>query len=107
MPFVVVPPPIAGAAMGEFVRNAWYPAAWSRDVAYSLTARRILGQRVVLYRTGTGAIAALEDACPHRLAPLSMGRLKGDAVECGYHGMTFDGSGQCVRIPGQPIIPPN
>ncbi len=55
----------------------------------------------MLYRTSTGAVAALEDACPHRLTPLSMGRLKGDAIECGYHGMTFDCRGQCVRIPGQ------
>jgi phenylpropionate dioxygenase-like ring-hydroxylating dioxygenase large terminal subunit len=93
--------------MDEFVRNAWYPAAWSRDVARALTARRILGRRIVLYRTGMGAIVALDDACPHRLAPLSMGRLSGDAVECGYHGMTFDGTGQCTRIPGQPIIPAN
>jgi phenylpropionate dioxygenase-like ring-hydroxylating dioxygenase large terminal subunit len=91
--------------MGDYVRNAWYPAAWSRDVSRELTSRRILGQRVVLYRTSTGAVAALEDACPHRLTPLSMGRLKGDAIECGYHGMTFDCRGQCVRIPGQSKIP--
>ena len=36
-----------------------------------------------------------------------MGRLKGDAIECGYHGLTFDCSGQCVRIPGQPNVPAN
>jgi vanillate O-demethylase monooxygenase subunit len=93
--------------MAEFVRNAWYPAAWSRDVSRALTQRRILGRLVVLYRTESGTLAALDDACPHRLAPLSMGRLKGDTIECGYHGLTFDCSGQCVRIPGQPIVPPN
>ena len=59
----------------------------------------------MLYRTSSGAIAALEDACPHRLTPLSMGRLRGDTVECGYHGMTFDCAGRCVRIPGQQTIP--
>jgi len=91
--------------MDEYVHNAWYPAAWSRDVVHALTPRRILGQCVVLYRTSSGAVAALEDACPHRLTPLSMGRLQGDTVECGYHGMTFDGAGRCVRIPGQPTIP--
>jgi vanillate O-demethylase monooxygenase subunit len=91
--------------MDEFVRNAWYPAAWSRDIAAALTPRRILGEQVVLYRTSAGAIAALEDACPHRLMPLSMGRLKDDTIECGYHGMTFDCAGRCVRIPGQPHIP--
>ena len=93
--------------MPEYVRNAWYPAAWSRDVAPTLIKRRILGEDVVLYRTTTGTVAALEDACPHRLAPLSMGRLKGDAIECGYHGMTFNCRGECIRIPGQPTIPRN
>jgi phenylpropionate dioxygenase-like ring-hydroxylating dioxygenase large terminal subunit len=93
--------------MGDYVRNAWYPAAWSRDIARELISRRILEQEIVLYRTGTGSVAALEDVCPHRLTPLSMGRLKGDTIECGYHGMTFDCRGECVRIPGQAIIPRN
>jgi phenylpropionate dioxygenase-like ring-hydroxylating dioxygenase large terminal subunit len=93
--------------MGDYVRNAWYPAAWSRDIARELASRRILEQDVVLYRTSTGSVAALENVCPHRLTPLSMGRLKGDNIECGYHGMTFDCRGECVRIPGQPIIPRN
>lgn len=94
-------------APAAFVRNAWYPAAWSRDLGRTLTARKVLGEQIVLYRKEDGRIAALDDICPHRFAPLSMGKLKGDAVECGYHGMTFDGRGRCVRIPGQPIIPGN
>jgi vanillate O-demethylase monooxygenase subunit len=93
--------------MAEYVRNAWYPAAWSRDVAHELTSRRILEQEVVLYRTSSGSVAALEDVCPHRLTPLSMGRLKDDTIECGYHGMTFDCRGACVRIPGQATLPRN
>jgi phenylpropionate dioxygenase-like ring-hydroxylating dioxygenase large terminal subunit len=93
--------------MADFVRNAWYPAAWTRDIGRSLTSRKILGEGAVLYRMQDGGIAALEDICPHRFAPLSMGKLKGDTVECGYHGMTFDCSGKCVRIPGQKIIPAN
>jgi vanillate O-demethylase monooxygenase subunit len=91
--------------MTEYVFNTWYPAAWSRDLSHELAPRRILDRSLVLYRTSTGAIAALDDACPHRFAPLSIGRLKGDNIECGYHGMTFDCTGQCIRIPGQPIIP--
>jgi phenylpropionate dioxygenase-like ring-hydroxylating dioxygenase large terminal subunit len=92
--------------MDSFVRNAWYPAAWSRDVVHQPTQRRILGDLVCLYRASTGAVVAFDDACPHRLAPLSMGKLKGDALECGYHGMTFDCTGKCIRIPGQAVIPP-
>jgi phenylpropionate dioxygenase-like ring-hydroxylating dioxygenase large terminal subunit len=93
--------------MGDYVRNAWYPAAWSRDIGRELISRRILGDDIVLYRTSSGSVAALEDVCPHRFTPLSMGRLKGDTIECGYHGMTFDCRGECVRIPGQAIIPRN
>ena len=91
--------------MSRFARNAWYPAGWGRDVSRAPTQRKILGELVVLYRKENGAIVALDDICPHRLAPLSMGKVKGDTLECGYHGMTFDCSGRCVRIPGQPTIP--
>ena len=91
--------------MGEFVRNAWYPAAWSREIKQTVEARRILDEPVCLWRGASGTVFALDDACPHRLSPLSCGKVKGDAVECGYHGMTFAGTGHCIRIPGQDTIP--
>ena len=91
--------------MAHYVLNTWYPIAWSRDVGRKLEARRIVEQNVVLYRTQAGGVVAMEDACPHRLLPLSMGKLRGDHVECGYHGMTYDCSGKCVRVPGQEIVP--
>ena len=56
---------------------------------------------MVFYRTESGNPAALLDRCPHRLLPLSKGTLKGDTIECGYHGLSFDCSGSCVRAPGQ------
>ena len=87
-------------------RNTWYPLTWSRNVTRKLSRHRILGMDLVVYRSEAGEAIALDDACPHRLAPLSMGKLKGDAIECGYHGMTFGPDGRCVRVPGQPIIPP-
>lgn len=92
--------------MNNFVLNTWYPLTWSRNVGRALSAHRIVGQQVVLYRTEGGKTVAMEDVCPHRLVPLSMGRLRGDAIECGYHGMTYDCSGKCVRVPGQDMIPP-
>src|SRR5690606_18086451 len=91
---------------GTFVKNAWYVAAWSKEVGRRLLPRTILGEQVVLYRREDGAPAALADRCPHKLAPLSLGELQGDHVQCGYHGMEFDCSGACVRIPGQQNIPP-
>lgn len=85
-----------------FIRNTWYVAARSEDIAHALTPLTILGDAVVLFRRPDGTPAALEDACPHRKLPLSMGRLEGDRVVCGYHGLTFDGSGACTAAPTQP-----
>jgi vanillate O-demethylase monooxygenase subunit len=45
----------------------------------------------------------LFDRCPHRFAPLSAGRLIGDDIQCGYHGLKFDCSGACVSNPHGPI----
>jgi phenylpropionate dioxygenase-like ring-hydroxylating dioxygenase large terminal subunit len=92
--------------LSNFLNNAWYVVALSPDVGRTLKPVRLLSQAIVLYRTQEGAPVALEDACPHRKLPLSMGRLKGDAVECGYHGLTFDGQGQCIDAATQQRIPP-
>jgi vanillate O-demethylase monooxygenase subunit len=83
-----------------FLRNAWYVAAREQDLAAGLYPARILGEEVVLYRTESGDSVALQDTCPHRKLPLSMGRLMGDQVECGYHGLVFDRMGHCTRAPG-------
>ncbi|ODN72396.1 aromatic ring-hydroxylating dioxygenase subunit alpha [Methylobrevis pamukkalensis] len=88
-----------------FVRNAWYVAALDRTVDRSLRQVRMLGENVLLYRRQDGVAVALEDACPHRKLPLSMGRLLGDEVECGYHGLRFDCGGVCTRVPGAEKIP--
>ena len=88
-----------------FLKNAWYVAAQSGEIGRELTQRWITGDPVVLYRTEAGQVAAMEDRCPHRRAALSKGRLVGDDIQCGYHGITFDCSGVCVRIPGQEEIP--
>lgn len=83
-----------------FLRNAWYVAEWERNIGDSPLAVTILGENVAIYRGASREYAALADACPHRKVPLSMGRVNGDDLECGYHGLVFDCSGQCVRAPG-------
>jgi phenylpropionate dioxygenase-like ring-hydroxylating dioxygenase large terminal subunit len=88
-----------------FLRNAWYVAALDSELTDKLMPVKILNERIVLYRKSDGHAVALEDACVHRKLPLSMGRIKGDNVECAYHGMTYDGSGQCVRLPCADRIP--
>lgn len=90
-----------------FLRNCWYVAAWDHEVhRLKLTRRILLNEPVLLYRKVDGTPAALEDRCAHRHAPLSMGKQKGDAIECRYHGLQFDPNGKCVRIPSQDSIPP-
>jgi vanillate O-demethylase monooxygenase subunit len=89
-----------------FLKNAWYVAAWSHEIGRTLTSRWISDEPLVLFRTEAGRVAVLEDRCPHRRAALSLGQLIGDTVQCGYHGVTVDCSGACVRIPGQDTIPP-
>ena len=81
------------------IRNAWYCAAWSDEVASGLVARRILNTPILLYRTEAGKAVALLDVCPHKLAPLHLGVKIGDSVQCGYHGLEFDSTGKCVRNP--------
>ena len=91
-----------------FLRNCWYVAGWSHHFPDSTpVARTMLGDPIVLYRTADGAVAALEDRCCHRLAPLSKGRCEGDDLRCMYHGLKFAPSGQCVEIPGQSVVPPH
>ena len=88
-----------------FLRNAWYVAAWTTEIGDAPFARTILNEPVVLFRTPDG-IVALEDRCCHRSLPLSLGRVVGDRVQCGYHGLEFDATGACVKVPGQTRIPP-
>ena len=89
----------------NFVKNAWYVAGWSTDFDDALTPITIVGEHLVMFRTSDGDVVALEDRCPHRLLPLSKGKRIGDTVQCGYHGMTFNSAGACVRVPGQTNLP--
>jgi len=91
-----------------FIRNEWYTAGWSQDLPRGeskILARTICNERIVLFRDPQGKVAALEDRCPHRGAPLRVGELVPEGIQCGYHGLVFDGRGQCVHIPGQTNIP--
>ena len=90
-----------------FPLNAWYAAAWDVDLKHALFPRTICGKHVVMYRQSNGQVCALEDACWHRLVPLSKGRLDGDTVVCGYHGLKFNAQGRCTYMPSQDTINPS
>jgi len=86
-----------------FLREHWYVAAWAEEIGEAPVARVILGEPIVLFRKADGAPVALEDRCPHRNLPLSAGRRRGDALECGYHGMVFAADGVCTFVPNQAV----
>jgi phenylpropionate dioxygenase-like ring-hydroxylating dioxygenase large terminal subunit len=88
-----------------FARNAWYVAAWADEVGEKVLPRRICDDPVVLFRQKGGKVAALEDRCCHRAAPLRCGEVVERGLQCGYHGLIFDGTGRCVHIPWQDRIP--
>lgn len=90
----------------QFIRNTWYAAGWSNELGRNLTARTILNEPIVLFRTESGQAVALADRCAHRFVPLSRGKLKGDVLECGYHGLCYDATGACISNPhGDHMIP--
>jgi phenylpropionate dioxygenase-like ring-hydroxylating dioxygenase large terminal subunit len=93
-------------AVAMFVKNCWYVAAFTGEIKNRPLARRFVGEPVVLYRQSDGKFCALEDRCCHRGLPLSMGEVIGDLLRCQYHGLEYNRSGTCVKIPGQDVIPP-
>lgn len=91
-----------------FPLNAWYAAAWDHEVSpRAPLARTLCERRIVLWRRPDGAVGALDDACWHRRLPLSMGQVEGGDIVCRYHGLAFDATGRCTRMPSQERISPS
>ena len=90
----------------NYPMDCWWVAALCSEVTQELLPRWLCDTPVLLYRKQDGAIAAIENRCPHRSAPLHLGCRKGDDIECGYHGFTFSPSGECVRVPSMKAPPP-
>jgi phenylpropionate dioxygenase-like ring-hydroxylating dioxygenase large terminal subunit len=79
----------------------WYPVAVVDFLDPSRPyAMQLLGKDIVLWRDGGGKWRCFEDRCPHRLVPLSEGRVESDGtLLCAYHAWRFDSQGNCVNIP--------
>lgn len=89
-----------------FYYDCWYVAAWASDLAPGQSlARTYLNEPVVLFRTHSGAVSALQDRCCHRALPLSFGTVEGEIIRCTYHGLEFSTAGLCTKIPAQDKIP--
>ncbi|MEE3062438.1 MAG: aromatic ring-hydroxylating dioxygenase subunit alpha [Actinomycetota bacterium] len=89
----------------NYPHDCWYVAASTEEVSREPLGRRLLDTPIMLYRLESGRAVALHDACGHRGYPLSRGHLDGDEITCAYHGIHYDASGACVRVPSQPRPP--
>ena len=100
-----LPTPDADEYSGDLRKTAidpdfWYPIARARDLqAGKLLPARFAGAAIVLARTKSGQLLALEDRCAHRQVPLHVGVVAGEAIRCGYHGWEYNAEGHCVSVP--------
>jgi phenylpropionate dioxygenase-like ring-hydroxylating dioxygenase large terminal subunit len=84
------------------LEHEWLIAAHSSDVTDKPLQRFILGEQIVVWRNSSG-VHAFKDLCVHRGTALSLGRVCNNALVCPYHAWEYDSSGQCVKIPAQPL----
>jgi len=92
-----------------FPKNAWYVACTPDEINGRPLGRMICEERICLFRGPDGAVAAMEDFCPHRGAPLSLGTVDNGVLTCGYHGLQMGCDGRTIAMPGQRVdrFPPN
>lgn len=86
-----------------FPKNAWYVACTPDEIADRPLGRKVCNEPIVFYRGQGGEVAALEDFCPHRGAPLSLGGVVDGKLVCGYHGLEMGCDGKTVAMPGQRV----
>lgn len=83
------------------MRSHWIAVAVSEEVSSERPLAVIAaGREFAIYRDANGVVRAVDDECPHRRVPLSLGKIINGSIRCAYHGWTFDGeSGRCVSVP--------
>lgn len=86
-----------------FSKNAWYVAATPEELSNKPLGRTICNEKIVFYRSESGRVGAVEDFCPHRGAPLSLGTIFGENLVCGYHGLTMASDGRTVSMQQQRV----
>jgi phenylpropionate dioxygenase-like ring-hydroxylating dioxygenase large terminal subunit len=83
------------------LRNRWYVMLPADKLGIKPVGVRALGEDLVLWRDNKGKAHCLNDLCPHRAAKLSLGDVVGDSLACWYHGIAFNGEGECTAVPAE------
>lgn len=86
----------------------WFCAAFSSEIGVGeVKTFHYFDQDIVLYRTESGAVHAVDAHCPHLGAHLGVGGcVVGETIRCPFHSWRFDGEGRCVEVPYSDKIPP-
>lgn len=87
------------------LRNNWYLVCRAGDIGRAPVKLTRLCEDIVLWRDEAGQVRAVEDYCPHRGAPLSLGSVVQGKITCAYHGLQLDGAGVLVATPPTPDSP--
>jgi len=95
----LVPPETKPKRSVARVLDDWYVVARAADLGDKPIAVTLMGIPMAIFRDAAGQVGALLDRCPHRNVPLSIGRVEGPHLECGYHGWRFDREGECQHVP--------
>lgn len=86
-----------------FIKDTWYVACSADEIDEKPLGRTICNETIVFYRGAESKVAALEDFCPHRGAPLSLGKVVEGKLTCGYHGLEMGCDGKTIAMPGQRV----
>jgi phenylpropionate dioxygenase-like ring-hydroxylating dioxygenase large terminal subunit len=81
------------------LRNYWYPVLRLEDLADGPVGIERLCEKLVVWRDEDGIPRVFVDRCAHRAAPLSLGDIVDGRLQCRYHGLQYDGTGQCRLAP--------
>src|SRR6187200_6822 len=94
-----------GTPMGDLMREYWIPAVRSDELPSPdcpPMRLRLLGENLIAFRTTSGAVGLIQNACPHRGASMFFGRNEEEGLRCVYHGWKLDVTGACVDMPSEP-----
>ena len=79
----------------------WFAVALCHELrAGAVLTRQFMDREIVIYRTKSGTVCAVEAYCPHLGAHLGHGgEVCGEELRCPFHGFRFSVQGSCVYSP--------